>query len=116
MSALPQIDPELTRLFSALANTSRLDLVRAMLARESAGEANEGMSISELAEAAEMSRFSASRHLAILRHAGFVRAYTAGRASLHRLCLDPFETLDDWLYPHLNVSRTLADSAEGVVT
>lgn len=87
-------------LFAALASQDRLALMAVLLTRAKAGRLG-GLSISMLASEAEISRFSASRHLSILRRAGLVEASHAGRRTLHRLNVVGLETLEDWLYPFL---------------
>lgn len=66
------------------------------------------LSISQLAAMTEMSRFSASRHLSILRDVGLVEAEHIGHRTIHRLNAARFEVLEDWLYPFL---EAVADQA-----
>lgn len=90
----------LEMLFAALANRERLSLMRVLLS-DAKGDRLRGSSISMLASEAEISRFSASRHLSILRRAGLVEATYAGRRTLHQLNVARLEAVEDWLYPFI---------------
>lgn len=94
----PGADLEL--LFAALANQDRLALMGVLLRGVKAGDGR-GVSISALASEAEISRFSASRHLSILRSAGLVEVNYAGRRALHHLNVVRLEAVEDWLYPFI---------------
>ncbi|MFK4804339.1 ArsR/SmtB family transcription factor [Microbacterium sp. ZW CA_36] len=85
-------------LFAALASRDRLSLMSVLL-REAKVDGLRGSSISMLASEAEISRFSASRHLSILRRAGLVEANYSGRRTLHHLNVARLEAMEDWLYP-----------------
>lgn len=94
--------------FAALANSDRLALVRELAATTATrGEDNRVATISYLAARTEMSRFSTSRHLRILRECGLARARRDGTRILHRLNGDILNAIDDWLYPLLP-SSTMA--------
>lgn len=90
----PDAEP-LAAILRALANEDRLRLVGEIAA--SGGV--EGLTIAELALRVEISRFSASRHLGILRDAGVVHCRRVGVRRLHTLDSEAFERLEDWLYP-----------------
>lgn len=87
-------------LFAALASRDRLSLMSVLL-REAKVDGLRGWSISMLASEAEISRFSASRHLSILRRAGVVKAHHAGRRTVHYLNVERLEAVEDWLYPFI---------------
>jgi len=92
---------QLAALFGALANDDRLTILRELRLRSMrvSGAANpKGASIDEVAQAADLSRFAASRHLAILREAGLVNATRVGNQKRHRLIPAQLEMLEDWLY------------------
>lgn len=91
------------RIFGALANADRLALVHALSEGRARHGDDRGMSITELARRTELSRFSASRHLAVLRDARIVTATVTGHATLHALDLRGLEELDDWLCPLLEL-------------
>lgn len=91
----------LDMLFAALANSDRLALLRALSVHRERGYA-EGVSIAGLALGTEISRFAASRHLAILRDVGLVHCNEVGRARFHSLNVRRFEQVEDWLYDVLH--------------
>ncbi|WP_425839987.1 ArsR/SmtB family transcription factor [Microbacterium sp. PA5] len=114
MSEPDDRDGDLDSLFHALANRDRLQLLQVLRAhRADHGDADSsGMPINALAQEAELSRFSASRHLAILRRCGLVTADRVGLSALHSLAPDRFEVIEDWLYPFLDA--TSASTADPV--
>jgi DNA-binding transcriptional ArsR family regulator len=75
------------QVFAALANPDRLALVQALHDGDSEAGPRPGLSIVDLAMRTGLSRFSAFRHLAILREAHIVEANTVGNRTLH--VLDP---------------------------
>jgi DNA-binding transcriptional ArsR family regulator len=86
--------------FAALANQDRLVLMGLLLRAVEDGS-HSRPSISMLASQAELSRFSASRHLAILRQAGLVEVDHVGHRALHQLNAKRLEAIEDWLYPFI---------------
>ena len=72
----PLTDDEVDRLFRALADSTRRDIVRRTLA----GEA----SVSELAAAYDMSFAAVQKHVAVLEGAGLVTKHPNGRERLVR--------------------------------
>lgn len=82
-------------LFAALANSDRLAMIDALLDRDAPGT---GLSISQVAEAAEVSRFTASRGLAILRAAGLVNEERCGGVYRHWIELEAIIAIEDWAY------------------
>lgn len=69
-------DPALDRLFRALADPSRRDILRRT--------ANTGISVSELAGSYQMSFAAVQKHVAVLAAAGLVRKTARGRERLVR--------------------------------
>jgi DNA-binding transcriptional ArsR family regulator len=69
-------DAEVDRIFRALADATRRDIVRRTLVREA--------SISELASAYEMSFAAVQKHVAVLEEAGLVTKHPHGRERLVR--------------------------------
>lgn len=96
---------DLHRIFAALSNSDRLAILRALLLREDA-RTEVSASISDLARDAGVSRFSASRHLSILRSAGLVKAEPLGLARVHQLDVRALQLIEDWLYTFLDVTRS----------
>lgn len=98
-----EADPgvQLAALFGALANNDRLMILRELglrSGRVSRAANPKGASIDEVARAADLSRFAASRHLAILREAGLVNATRVGNQKRHELNPAQLDVLEDWLY------------------
>lgn len=85
-------DTPLDRLFGALANPTRRDILDALLE----GERSAG----ELADMFDMSQPSVSEHLRALRGCGLVDKTQDGRHSLYRVTARPLEDLLDWLTPY----------------
>lgn len=73
----PLSDAELDRLFRALADTTRRDIVARVLGGEEA-------SVSALAERYEMSFAAVQKHVAVLEEAGLVTKRVQGRERLVR--------------------------------
>lgn len=75
-------------------------------------------SVGGLVERLAMSQPAVSKHLKVLREAGFVSSRTAAQQRIYSLEPAPFRALDDWLAPyrrmwtrHLNaLERHLEDS------
>lgn len=72
----PLSDEEVDRVFGALAHATRRDIVRRVLAREH--------SVSELADAYDVSFAAIQRHVAVLEEAGLVLKRAEGRERLVR--------------------------------
>lgn len=83
-------DDELDRVFMALANRTRREMLRHLSAAGSA-------TMSELAAPFEISQPGASKHVRVLEQAGLVSREVDGR--LHRCTLDsrPLDAADEWL-------------------
>lgn len=112
MSQADPMHPDVASVFLALANRDRLQLLHVMRTHHAVhGADSPGMPINALAHEAELSRFSASRHLAILRQTGLVTADRVGLAVLHSLAPARFELLEDWLYPFLDLMEPSATVA-----
>ena len=78
MVAHPSLtDPELDRLFRALADATRRDIVSRLMSGESA-------SVSALASRYDMSFAAVQKHVAMLEEAGLVHKETRGRERLVR--------------------------------
>ncbi len=89
--ASPNQDPaRLDRIFSALADPSR----RAMLARL---EAEESLSVSDLARPLPIKLPAVMKHLDVLAGAGLIRRDKSGRTVSVRLAAQPMEEAMGWL-------------------
>ncbi|MEN2742759.1 metalloregulator ArsR/SmtB family transcription factor [Microbacterium sp. X-17] len=85
-------DSAADRLFGALANPTRRDILDLLLDGE--------LSAGDIAARFAMSRPSVSEHLRALRDAGLVAERTAGRQVFYALTAEPWAELRDWLAPH----------------
>ena len=85
-------DSATDRLFGALANPTRRDILDLLLGGE--------LSAGDIAARFAMSRPSVSEHLRALRDAGLVAERTAGRQVFYTLTAEPWTELRDWLAPH----------------
>ena len=81
----------LSTTFAALADPTR----RAILARLASGEC----SVTELAAPFDMSMPAVSKHLRVLRDAGFVESTVDAQRRLYRLKPEPLQEVDAWLEP-----------------
>ena len=57
-------------------------------------------SVGELAQSLTISQPSASKHLKVLRDAGFISRRTAGQHRIYRIEGRPLEEVDAWLAPY----------------
>jgi DNA-binding transcriptional ArsR family regulator len=84
-----QSSPELDRVFRALADPTRRDMLRRLADRE--------RTVSELAEPLEMSLAAASKHVKSLEQAGLVRRTIQGRRHYCQLDPQPLAGAHEWL-------------------
>ena len=96
-------DEELDRVFMALANRTRREMLRHLSAAGSA-------TMSELAEPFEISQPGASKHVRVLERAGLVSREVDGR--FHRCTLDtsPLDAADEWLQQTRTLWETQLDA------
>jgi DNA-binding transcriptional ArsR family regulator len=90
--------------FEVLAEPNRrriLDLLRA-------GERPVG----DLVDALAVSQPAVSKHLRVLRDAGFVEARTEAQRRIYRLRHEPLRDLDDWLAPYRQLWSARLDDLE----
>lgn len=85
-------DTATDRLFGALANPTRRDILDLLLG----GERSTG----EIAARFSMSRPSVSEHLRALRDAGLVSERPVGRHVYYALTPEPWSELHEWVAPH----------------
>ncbi|MFF5055250.1 ArsR/SmtB family transcription factor [Micromonospora sp. NPDC000663] len=57
-------------------------------------------SVGELVDGLGVSQPAVSKHLRVLREAGFVTCRTAARQRIYRLDVGPLRAVDDWLHPY----------------
>ncbi len=90
MLAVVAADP-----FSVVAEPQR----RRILDQLRTGQATVG----ELVDRLELSQPTVSKHLKVLRDAGFVTCEVAAQRRVYRLAPGPFQELDGWLSPYLRL-------------
>jgi DNA-binding transcriptional ArsR family regulator len=78
--------------FAVIAEPTRRRILDALRRSES--------SVGELVEALAVSQPTLSKHLKVLREAGFVSCRTAAQQRIYRIEARPFEALDEWLEPY----------------
>ena len=61
--------------------------------------ASSEQSVSEIEDELQMSQPSVSKHLRVLREAGFVEARVDAQRRVYRIRAEPFEEVDAWLEP-----------------
>ncbi|WP_455381634.1 ArsR/SmtB family transcription factor [Salinispira pacifica] len=75
--------------FEVIAEPNRRAILRLLVSSE--------RSVGEIEEQLHLSQPSVSKHLRVLREAGFVEAKVEAQRRLYRLRREPFEELDAWL-------------------
>jgi DNA-binding transcriptional ArsR family regulator len=90
--------------FAVLAEPTRRRILDALRGSE--------RSVGELAEALAVSQPTMSKHLRVLRDAGFVSCQTAAQHRFYRLESAPFEALDAWLEPYRRLWATHLEALE----
>ncbi len=69
-------------------------------------------SVGQLVNALDVSQPTMSKHLKVLRDAGFVSCRTAAQQRIYRIETRPFETLDAWLEPYRRLWTRHLDALE----
>ena len=69
-------------------------------------------SVNELVEALSVSQPAVSKHLKVLRDAGFVSVRTAAQHRIYSVDTTPLESLDEWLAPYRRLWATHLDALE----
>ena len=77
--------------FNAIAEPRRRDILDYLAARE--------RSVGEIVIALSLPQPSVSKHLRVLREAGFVEARVDAQRRVYRIRAEPFEEVDAWLEP-----------------
>jgi Predicted transcriptional regulators len=78
--------------FAVLAQPTRRRILDELRTSES--------SVGELVEALAVSQPTVSKHLKVLRAAGFVSSRTAAQQRIYRIEAGPFEAINEWLEPY----------------
>jgi DNA-binding transcriptional ArsR family regulator len=69
-------------------------------------------SVGDLVDALAVSQPTMSKHLKVLREAGFVSRRTAAQHRLYRIERQPFEAVDEWLKPYRRLWTKHLDALE----
>ncbi len=69
-------------------------------------------SVNELVEALDVSQPTMSKHLKVLRDAGFVSSRTAAQQRIYRIEVRPLVELDAWLQPYRELWDKHLDALE----
>jgi DNA-binding transcriptional ArsR family regulator len=69
-------------------------------------------SVGALVQALEVSQPTMSKHLKVLREAGFVSCRTARQQRIYRIETSPLRAVDDWLAPYRRMWTTHLDALE----
>lgn len=69
-------------------------------------------SVNELVETLSVSQPAVSKHLRVLRDAGFVSVRTAAQQRIYSVDTTPLESLDEWLRPYRRLWATSLDALE----
>ncbi|QDY10052.1 winged helix-turn-helix transcriptional regulator [Micromonospora sp. HM134] len=69
-------------------------------------------SVGELVDTLELSQPAVSKHLRVLREAGFVSCRTVAQHRIYRLDLRRLRAVDDWLAPYRRMWETHLDTLE----
>lgn len=78
--------------FSVLAEPARRNILDQLRLGES--------SVTDLVEKLDLSQPSVSKHLKVLREAGFVSSEVAAQRRIYRLKLERIRAIDEWLTPY----------------
>lgn len=90
--------------FTVLAEPTRRRILGELRAADS--------SVGELVEALSLSQPAVSKHLRVLRDAGFVSSRTARQQRIYRLETRPLMAVDEWLAPYRRLWTTHLDALE----
>ncbi|SCF44580.1 ArsR/SmtB family transcription factor [Micromonospora mirobrigensis] len=72
----------------------------------------EEQSVGELVDLLGLSQPTVSKHLRVLREAGFVTCRTAAQQRIYRIDVRPFQAVDGWLAPYRRMWTDHLDALE----
>ena len=93
-----------TDTFAVIAEPTRRQILDELCASES--------SVGDLVDALSVSQPTMSKHLKVLRDAGFVSCRVAAQRRIYRIEAPPFERLDEWLEPYRRLWARHLDALE----
>jgi DNA-binding transcriptional ArsR family regulator len=91
-------------IFEVIAEPNRRAILSLLIASE--------QSVGEIERQLGMPQPTVSKHLRVLREAGFVEATVDAQRRLYRLIPEPLQELDDWLMPFRRFWSTHLDALE----
>ena len=90
--------------FNVLAQSTRLRILNELTISE--------RNVGDLVGALELSQPAVSKHLKVLRDAGFVACRTDAQRRVYRIDSAPFRNLDEWLEPYRQLWTKRLDALE----
>ena len=90
--------------FTVLAEPSRRQILHHLRRRE--------RSVSDLVSALSMTQPAVSKHLKVLREAGFVSVRMAAQQRIYRIEPEPFQAIEKWLAPYRRLWTDSLDALE----
>jgi DNA-binding transcriptional ArsR family regulator len=90
--------------FEVLAEPNRRQILELLLEAE--------RPVGELVSATALTQPSVSKHLRVLREAGFVEARTDAQRRIYRLRPEPLRAMDEWLAPYRRLWASRLDALE----
>jgi DNA-binding transcriptional ArsR family regulator len=100
-------------IFDVISDPTRRDLLQALLERYIAPGSDSGeISVGELVTTLGLSQPTVSKHLRVLRDAGFVECTIDAQRRLYRLNPEPLQELDAWLAPFRRFWSAHVDALE----
>jgi DNA-binding transcriptional ArsR family regulator len=90
--------------FAVLAEPNRRQILDALRRSE--------RSVGELVETLGISQPAMSKHLKVLREAGFVSCRSSAQQRIYRIEVQPFRTVDGWLAPYRRMWTRHLDALE----
>src|SRR5262245_54856448 len=90
--------------FEIIAEPNRRAILSLLVASE--------QSVGEIERQLEMPQPTVSKHLRVLREAGFVEAMVDAQRRIYRLKLEPFQEVDAWLAPFRRYWSDYVDALE----
>ena len=94
----------MTSAFEIIAEPNRRAILTLLVSSE--------QSVGEIERQLRMSQPTVSKHLRVLREAGFVESTVDAQRRLYRLRPEPFEEVDEWLVPFRRLWSTHIDALE----
>jgi DNA-binding transcriptional ArsR family regulator len=105
---MPQISPNMPRVFAALADPTRFAIVEQLLAHEE-------LPIGDLAAPYAMSKPAISKHIKVLEDAGLIERRVEKQWRYCRLRRECFSSIEDWLGRYRDFWSTSLDRLDAIL-